>query len=82
MSTPNGSGPVPTVADPSNPWLMEVPAQLTTEVMNGPTGQRLGMTVRIPNTTVTVLLGKDDALQWADQIRAKVSEMNGLILPG
>lgn len=78
----NGHGPVQSaVFDPLNPWPAEVPAQLVTEVVNGPNGQRLGLCIRIPNSTTSVLLVKDDALKWADQIRAEVAKMNGLILP-
>lgn len=85
MSTPspNGHGPQPVALfDPGHPFTgNEMPAQLVTEVVDTNGGQRLAMTVRIPNTTVSVLLAKDDALRWADQIRSKVAEMNGLILP-
>lgn len=65
-----------------HPMIQEVPAVLSTEVVNGPTGQRLALTVRVPNTTVTVLLVKDDVLAWADQIRAEHGKMSGIILPG
>lgn len=85
MSTPspNGSRPQPVaVFDPGHPFTgHEVPAQLVTEVVETTGGQRLALTVRVPNTTVSLLLVKDDGLRWADQIRAKVAEMNGLILP-
>lgn len=79
----NGSGPQPVaVFDPGHPFTgHEVPAQLVTEVVETTGGQRIALTVRIPNTTVSLLLAKDDGLRWADQIRAKVGEMNGLILP-
>ena len=68
--------------DPNHPFVGEVPAFLVTEVVPTPGGQRLALAVRVPNTTVSVLLAKDDALRWADQIRAEVAKMNGLILPG
>ncbi len=65
--------------DLGHPMIQEVPAVLSTEVVNGATGQ---LTIRIPNTTVTVLLVKDDLLHWADQIRAEHAKMTGIILPG
>jgi len=68
--------------DLDHPFVGEVPAFLVTEVVPTLGGQRLALAVRVPNTTVSVLLAKDDALRWADQIRAEVAKMNGLILPG
>jgi hypothetical protein len=81
--SPNGHGPqMVALFDPGHPFTgHEVPAQLVTEVVDTTGGQRMALTVRIPNTTVSMLLAKDDALQWAEQIRSKVAEMNGLILP-
>lgn len=85
MSTPgqNGSSPpVVPVFDPSHPFTgHHVPAVLSTDVVQTTGGQMLALAVRIPNTTVSLLLAKDDALRWADQIRAAVGTMNGLILP-
>jgi hypothetical protein len=67
--------------DTAHPFITEVPAQLTTELVDGPHGQRIGLTIRIPNTTVTVLLVKDDAEKWCDQLRETIGRANGLILP-
>jgi hypothetical protein len=85
MSTPsqNGHGPqAVAVFDPGHPFTgNQVPAQLVTELVQTTRGQMMALTLRIPNTTVSVLLAKDDAQMWADQIRSKIAEMNGLILP-
>lgn len=81
--SPNGDGPqqVP-VFDPAHPFTgHHVPAALSTDVVQTTGGQMLALTVRIPNTTVSLLLAKDDAIRWADQVRAAVGTMNGLILP-
>jgi hypothetical protein len=71
----------PTPFDAGNRLLDEVPAELTTTIMNGPGGQRLAVTVRTPSTTVTVLLAKDWAERWRDQIASAIASMSGLILP-
>lgn len=84
MSTPspNGHGAAVPVFDPGHPFTgAEVPAQLVAEVVGTNVGQRMALTLRIPNTTVSVLLERADAIRWADQIRAKAAEMTGLILP-
>ena len=79
----NGSAPQPPpFFDPTNPYNGEVPAQLTTDVVNGPVGQRLGLKIHIPNTTLVLVLAKDDATAWRDALSAGISRMNGLILPG
>lgn len=70
------------IFDSGNPYIMDVPAMLATDLVNGPSGQKLALTLRIPNTTVTVMLAKDDAERWVDQIRGGLAKMNGLILPG
>lgn len=67
--------------DAGHPYIMDVPAALATELVDGPNGQRLGLTIRIPNTTVTVMLAKDDAQRWVDQIRGDIARMSGLIIP-
>lgn len=67
--------------DLANPYRGEVPAQLTTDVVDGPGGQRAGLTVRVPNTTVSVLLVKDDLDTWIEQLVKLRGRMNGLILP-
>lgn len=82
MSTPNGQAPNVPVFDTANPFITEVPAQLAVEVVQGPGGQRLALTIRIPNGTVSVILVRDDAEQWRDTITKEIAKMNGLIIPG
>jgi hypothetical protein len=67
--------------DPLNPFIGEYPAHLVNDVYNGPIGQRLIMTMRVGNATVTAMLAKDDAIKWRDQITEYIGKMNGLILP-
>ena len=50
--TPDQVAPV----DTGNGLLSEVPAQVTTALMQTPHGQRLALTVRTASTTLTVLL--------------------------
>lgn len=76
----NGSTPR-TPFDTGNQLFAEVPAELTTTVVNGPGGQRLAVTIRTASTTLTVLLEKDWASRWRDQFASAVASMNGLILP-
>jgi hypothetical protein len=59
--------PVPAV-DPGNGLLGEVPAQLTTALVETPRGQRLALTIRTTSATLTVFLGAADAKLWAAQL--------------
>jgi hypothetical protein len=90
MTPPNGMPPqaVPAppqaphfLMDPSNPYISDYPAMLDAELVDSPKGQRLMLTFRVANTTLSVPLAKDDAMNWRDVISKKISEMNGLILP-
>ena len=76
MSTPSQA------INPNNPFLGEVPAQLVTDTVDGPLGQRAAVTVNIPNGSVTALLVRDDLVKWRDQLTAQIGRMNGLILSG
>jgi hypothetical protein len=62
--------------DEGNKLLMELPAQLTTDVIGTPGGQRLAMTVRTPTTTLTVFLRGSDAKKWAHQLTVESSVMS------
>lgn len=68
--------PVPPV-DTGNHLLAEGPAQLTTTLVDTPTGQRLALTIRTPSATVTVFLGGADAKEWAVQLAADAGRMSG-----
>jgi len=76
----NGNG-VP-ARDEGNGLLTEVPVAMSVTPVNGPSGSRLMVTVRTTSTTLTVLLPRDVATNWASTINAGVANMSGLILPG
>lgn len=88
-SLPPVPGTVPDVppdnvplVDQGNPYIGEVPAMMVTDVIETVNGQRIMATFRIPNTTVSISLAKDDAQRWVDQLRRDIARMNGLIIPG
>lgn len=68
--------------DPGNQLLSEVPAQLTTALVDTPQGQRMALTVRTASTTLTVLLPGPDARNWAQQLTRAAESMSvaGLII--
>lgn len=67
--------------DEGNKLLGELPAQLTTDVIDTIAGQRLCLTVRTPTTTLTVFLRGADAKNWAKQLTGESAVMSdsGLI---
>jgi len=67
--------------DKGNQLLGELPAQLTTDVTEFPSGQRLILTIRTPTTTLTVFLQGADAKKWAHQLSSEAAMMSdaGLI---
>jgi hypothetical protein len=67
---------VPAV-DIANLLLAETPAQLVTQLVNTPVGQRLAMTIRTPSTTCTVFLQGADARTWGAQITRDATGMSG-----
>lgn len=84
----NGNGHAPAApptpvapVDPGNGLLGETPAQLVTTQVQTAAGPRLAMTIRTPSTTLTVLLGREDARRWGDQIKVGADQMGGLIVP-
>ena len=74
----------PQPVDASNSLLGEVPAQLSTALMQTPAGQRLALTIRTASTTLTVLLAAADAKTWAANISGSAAQMStaGLIVAG
>jgi len=80
MTTPQPATPF----DQGNPLLGETPAQMTTVLIDTPSGQRLALTVRTPSTTVTVLLAGKDAQEWARALTKAADTMSssGLIVAG
>ncbi len=67
--------------DEGNKLLGELPAQLTTDVIDTIAGQRLALTIRTPTTTLTVFLRGADAKNWAKQLTSESAVMSdsGLI---
>lgn len=67
--------------DEGNKLLGELPAQLSTDVIDTIAGQRLCLTIRTPTTTLTVFLRGADAKTWAKQLASESSVMSdsGLI---
>ena len=67
--------------DEGNKLLGELPAQLSTDVIDTIAGQRLCLTIRTPTTTLTVFLRGADAKNWAKQLTSESAVMSdsGLI---
>lgn len=70
--------------DAGNQLLGQVPAQLTTSLMETPAGQRLVLTIRTASTTMTVLLAQPDAKAWGESLSGLAARMSaaGLIVSG
>jgi hypothetical protein len=71
--------PMPPV-DPGNAILNEGPAIMMATPVNTAAGQRLALTIRTPQVTLTILLIKDDAGRWRDTMTEGIGKMSGLIL--
>jgi len=67
--------------DEGNKLLGELPAQLSTDVIDTIAGQRLALTIRTPTTTLTIFLRGPDAKNWAKQLSSEAAVMSdsGLI---
>lgn len=81
MSGQNGQTPA-TPMDTGNPMLTERPIQLYVTPAHTPGGSRLIVTIRTETTTITGLLTKDIAQEWAASLNAGCAQMTGIILPG
>lgn len=66
--------------DPGNEMLSIVPCNLTVSTQDTPLGQRLCVTVRTVDTTLTVHLAKDEVQSWMDTLAAGKARMSGIIL--
>lgn len=71
--------PMPPI-DPGNAILNEGPAIMMATPVNTAAGQRLALTIRTPQVTLTILLMKDDAGKWRDTMTEGIGKMSGLIL--
>jgi hypothetical protein len=68
--------------DPGNPLLAETPCFMSVTPANTPNGARLMVTIRTSSATMTVLLEKKLAQEWAANINTGCAGMSGLIIPG
>lgn len=69
--------------DPGNNMLSVVSSSMTVSPQQTPVGQRLCVTVRTVDTTLTLFLAKDEVQQWIDVLQHGKGQMSGLILgPG
>lgn len=86
MAQPDPQSPGgPPIFDPGNPFISRLPAALSAEVVSDPsTGkQMLALTLRVGNATVTAILEKHEAQDWAALINGETSKISGLVLaPG
>ena len=80
----NGTQPAPVdipILDPGNPILTEGPALASIGQTQTPAGSRVILTIRTSSTTLTVLLDRDDALNWARLLRQEAQGLSTLLLP-
>lgn len=93
MSESNGSAPPPEAQGPKivhgmapfdqgNTLLAVVPCSLTVTPQQTPLGQRLCVTVRSADVTLTLFLARDELGQWIDVLTQGKGMLTGLILPG
>jgi hypothetical protein len=68
--------------DPVNKFLSIVPCGLTVSVQQTPMGQKLALTIRTVDTTLTVFLDKDEVESWEKVLASGKAGMTGLILGG
>ncbi len=68
--------------DPGNQLLSIVPCALTCSVQQTPLGQRMAVTQRTADTTLTVFLAKDEVDTWIEVLTRVKGQMSGIILPG
>jgi hypothetical protein len=73
LTTPQEVPPV----DTGNQLLAVTPAMLVTALLQTADGQRLGLTIRTPSTTLTVLLTKADAELWAKNLKGAADGISG-----
>jgi len=75
-------GPEVPPVDLGNPVLAPDRALLSLYRITPPGGEQLvSLTIRTPSTTLTVFLGRDDALTWARMLRTEAQRLSGLIVP-
>lgn len=83
MTPNNAQPPAPqSLFDESNPYLRpDYPSALTCGQINTPLGTMLCVTIRSGNTTLTLLMNRDTANNWAAMIGEAADKLTGLIIP-
>lgn len=75
--TDQSAGPPP--FDPAHPQVgNQIPQWISTGKHKTPQGDLAIFTFRVPNATVTVVLTKQDAQKWIDQMQAEVDGLSSL----
>lgn len=71
-----------TLVDDGNPFLgPDYPATLTTGKVLGLAGERLCLTIRSGGATLSVVLNRADAHNWAAQIEQGAGSLSSLVIP-
>lgn len=71
--------PLPPV-DPGNPFLGPYQANLSTDIVDTPNGQALIATIRSAGATLTVFLGRDDAMAWGHHLKQQAGRISPLTI--
>jgi hypothetical protein len=72
--------PAPPPFDPAHPAVGSCQAWLNTGKHDGPNGQLLILTVRVPNATLTAVMSKQDGQRWIDRIQQEIDGMSSLTI--
>jgi hypothetical protein len=72
---------VPPITDPGNPYIGQYPAALQLGIGQGPKGPAMLLTIRCGPATLTVLLSRDEAQEWAKVIAQNAALVSPLIIP-
>lgn len=67
--------------DPGNTFVGPHPAGLICGQVNGPAGPMVVLTVRSAGATLTVMMSREEALEWARLIRNTAQQITPLIVP-
>jgi hypothetical protein len=70
--------PTPPLFDPGNPPAQKLPAQLLTGEIATTEGKLGVATLRVPGTSLTVLLSRDEAASWAAAFQHMADQLTGL----
>lgn len=71
--------------DPANPYtdsLPPQPATISAEQLRTALGAFLRVCIRTPDTTLVVVMSREDAIAWGTFLRQQGEGLTGLIVPG